>query len=175
MPGVKCGTLNFGDKIFVAFLKGRKMPNGMLHTGWVLVDDFCGDGMDDSYCFQPGSVAKTTVPNVDLYLGDFTKTGMMPMGDSCDGPAGNGSEPTQVYSGDPGSMFIKDYGGSAIGTGKCGDRQSARDQQYGPPKGAPFGDGANVEGTLTACWGYDGQVSTAADCADCQPGITCAK
>ena len=168
------GTLNYGDKIFVDFLKGRKMPNGMLHTGWVLVDDYCGDGHDDSYCYQdPGD--GTNHPIVDIYIGDFSKSGMMPTGsDECSGTVGNGGQLINVSIGNPGSMFLMDYGGAALGTGKCGDRQAARDQQFGPPAGSPFGIDGISNGTTTACWGYDGQGDGTADCVDCQAGVTCA-
>ncbi len=171
-PGQTCGTLNYGDKLFVPFLKDRLMPNGMKHTGWVVLDDYCGDGQDDTYCYQDPGDGKT-YPNVDLYIGDFVKSGMGPCGDDCTGPAGNGGELFDLFSGDPGASFVNDYGGAAIGTGKCGDRQTARDQQFGPPAGSPFGT-SSKPGSLTACWGYDGQGSNTHACNDCMPGITCA-
>jgi hypothetical protein len=148
------GTLNYGDKLYVAFLAGRMMPNGSRHTGWVQIDDFCGDAGDDSYCYQ--TVAQGKFPNVDLYLGDFLKTGMMasPTGD-CYGPAGSGTELTDVYGGDPRSSFVTDYGGAVLGTGKCGDKASARLQQKG----------VNTPGE-SGCWGYDAQDSES-DCSMC--------
>jgi hypothetical protein len=163
------GKLNYGDKIWIGFLAGRVMPNGMKHTGWVSVDDFCGDNMDDSYCYQKigsDAVCKPATdpncyPNVDLYLGDFTKTGMKASatGD-CEGPAGSGQELTDVYTGGTPNFKI-DYGGSRLGTGKCGDKAAARLEQKG----------VNTPGT-SGCWGYDDQDS-ASDCAMCT-AETCA-
>jgi hypothetical protein len=101
---------------------------------------------------------------------------MMPMGkDECSGTIGNGSQLVNVSIGNPGSLFITDYGGAALGTGKCGDRQAARDQQFGPPAGSPFGLDGKSDGSLTACWGYDGQGDGTEDCKDCEAGVTCAK
>ncbi len=170
--GQTCGTLNYGDKLYVPFLKDRVMPNGMKHTGWVELDDYCGDGQDDTYCFQDPGDGKT-YPNVDLYIGDFVKSGMGPCGADCTGPAGNGGQLFDLFAGDAGADFINDYGGAAVGSGKCGDRQAARDQQFGPPAGSPFGTSSKA-GSLTACWGYDGQGSNTHACGDCMPGITCA-
>ena len=173
-PGQTCGKLKYGDKLYVDFLKDRVMPNGMKHTGWVVLDDYCGDGNDDTYCYQDGGDGKT-YPNVDLYIGDFVQSGMKPCGDQCTGPAGNGGELFNLSTGNPSAAdFINNYGGAAVGTGKCGDRQTARDQQYGPPAGSPFGT-SSKPGSLTACWGYDGQGSNVKACGDCMPGITCAK
>jgi hypothetical protein len=177
------GTLSYGDKLWLAFLAGRTMPNGTKHTGWVQVDDFCGDAGDDTYCYQQIDGKGPMYPNVDLYIGDFSKSGFMPtppspahpMGD-CTGPSGSGQDLTDVYTGTP-ATFETNYGGALLGTGKCGDRQAARDGQFGPPKGAPFGDQnakPPTEGTLTACWGYDGQGPDTTDCAMCVAGKTCA-
>jgi hypothetical protein len=157
---VNGGTLDYGDKLYLAFLDGRPMPNGTKHTGWVQVDDFCGDAGDDTYCYQ--KIPEGTFPNVDLYIGDFTKTGMMASatGD-CDGPAGSGQELTDVYSGVPGASFRTDYGGATLGTGKCGDKLAARKEQKGT---TAAGEGG--------CWGYDAQDSES-DCAMCT-ATTCA-
>jgi hypothetical protein len=154
------GTLNYGDKLYIAFLDGRMMPNNTKHTGWVQVDDFCGDAGDDTYCYQ--MVPEGTFPNVDLYLGDFTKTGMMATatGD-CNGPAGSGQELTDVYSGTP-TSFQTNYGGATLGSGKCGDKLAARKEQKGTTDPGESG-----------CWGYDGQDSEA-DCSMCTSS-TCAK
>jgi hypothetical protein len=156
------GTLSYGDKLYVAFLDGKTMPNGMKHTGWVQIDDFCGDGADDSYCYQ--QITEGKFPNVDLYIGDFTKTGIKASatGD-CSGPAGSGQELTDLYTGNPGALFKTDYGGAALGSGKCGDQNAARMEQKGTT--AP-GEGG--------CWGYDGQEEGKADCANCTIGVTCA-
>ncbi len=170
--GETCGTLKYGDKLFVDFLKDRVMPNGMKHTGWVMVDDFCGDGGDDSYCFQDPGDGKS-YPNVDIYIGDFVKSGMKPDAEGCGGPAGNGGELFNLSSGTPGALFLNNYGGATLGTAKCGDRQAARDQQYGPPKGSPFGVDGGANGTTTACWGYDGQ-NDSSDCSMCKANVTCA-
>jgi hypothetical protein len=178
------GPFDYGDKIWVQFLSGRVMPNGMKHSGWVQVDDFCGDGNDDGYCFQQLGMppAGPMYPNIDLYVGDFSKSGFHPtppspehpLGD-CIGPAGSGLDLTDVYTGTP-AKFETNYGGAAVGTGKCGDRQAARDQQFGPPATAPFGDEEKkLVGTLTACWGYDGQGPDTSGCSACKPGVTCAK
>ncbi len=138
------GRLNYGDKLYVAFLQGRTMPNGTKHTGWVQVDDFCGDSGDDSYCYQ--SVGGSKYPNVDLYIGDFTKSGMSPS--SCTGPAGSGQELTAVSTGTPGGEWSADYGGNALGPGKCGDLSTAK-----PAHGS--------------CWDYTPPASSASECASC--------
>jgi hypothetical protein len=179
----KGGTLKYGDKLWLAFLAGRTMPNGTKHTGWVQVDDFCGDGGDDSYCFQQIDGKGTMYPNVDLYIGDFSKSGFKPSAPTpdapngdCTGPSGSGQDLTDTYTGTP-AAFETNYGGALLGTGKCGDRQTARDQQFGPPSGAPFGDEnakPPTEGTLTACWGYDGQGPDKSGCDACVAGVTCA-
>jgi hypothetical protein len=138
------------------------------------VDDYCGDGADDSYCYiDDGSGDATKYPIIDIYLGDFKKSGMADVNGECIGPIGNGSQLTNASIGTPGSLLLTDYGGAPIGTGKCGDRQAARNDQLGPPAGSPFGTDGVSDGTLTDCWGYDGQSDTSG-CADCQPGITCA-
>jgi hypothetical protein len=137
------GNLNYGDKLFVQFLAGRTMPNGTKHSGWVQIDDFCGDSGDDSYCFQ--TLSGVSYPNVDLYVGDFTKSGMS--SSSCSGPAGSGQELTNVSTGSAGSAWIAGYGGSALGSGKCGVLSTARAQQ--------------------ACWDYTPPASSASDCAGC--------
>lgn len=143
------GKLDYGDKIYVAFLHGRKMPNGKRHTGWVQIDDFCGDSGDDSYCFQ--TVGGRKYPNVDLYIGDFSRSGMTA---SCDGPAGSGQELTKISSGKPtASSWVDDYGGAALGTGACGDVKSAKAQQ--------------------SCWDYTPPASSASACKDCTD-TTCA-
>jgi hypothetical protein len=128
------GTMNYGDKLYVEFLAGKTMPNGLKHTGWVQIDDYCGDGGSDAYCFQ--TMGGVSYPNVDLFIGDFTKSGMDPK--ACTGPAGSGTELTNVSSGTPGSAWIGSYGGSTLGSGKCGDFTTAKSQQgscwdYTPP------------------------------------------
>lgn len=138
------GKMNYGDKLYIDFLHGRTMPNGLKHSGWVQIDDYCGDGGDDSYCFQ--DVGGTKYPNTDLYIGDFTKSGMSPS--ACSGPAGSGQELTSVSTGDAGSEWIGDYGGRALGTGKCGDISTAKPQQG-------------------SCWDYTPPASSASDCATC--------
>lgn len=138
------GKLAYGDKIHVQFLEGRTMPNGTKHTGWVQIDDFCGDSGDDSYCYQ--TVGGTKYPNVDLYLGDFTKSGMDTK--ACSGPAGSGQELTDVSTGTAGSAWIADYGGKALGSGKCGDTATAKSQQG-------------------SCWDYTPPASSASECAGC--------
>src|SRR5262249_36321543 len=117
-----------------------------------------------------------SLPIIDIYIGDFPQSGMKPMGDECVGPAGNGGQVCNVSTGTPGSAYVDNYGGAAIGKGKCGDRPAARDAQYGPPAGSPFGVDGVSDGSTTACWGYDGQgPDTEMQCAECQPGVTCAK
>lgn len=134
------GPHALGDTVYVAFLDGRTMPDGSQHTGWVRIDDYCGDHGDDGYCLQGG------LPNVDLYIGDWATSGMR-----CDasdledwgsggftGPAGDGHEPTTVSFGPaPEGALADSYGGHALGEGDCGDCAAARDVQ--PP----------------ACWHYD--------------------
>jgi hypothetical protein len=144
------GQLNYGDKVYLDSLAGRTMPNGMQHTGWVQIDDFCGDNSDDSYCFQ--TVNGTSYPNTDLYIGDFTQSGMTASSGSCSGPAGSGQDLTNAYTGDPGSAFVADYGGAALGSGKCGDYSTAESQQGG------------LNGP---CWGYTPPTNTVSSCQSC--------
>jgi len=143
------GTMNYGDKLYVEFLDGRVMPDGKKHTGWVQIDDYCGDSGDDSYCFQ--SVGGTKYPNVDLFIGDFTKSGMDSK--ACTGPAGSGAELTNVSTGTAGSAWIGDYGGSTLGSGKCGDLTTAKAQQG-------------------SCWDYTPPSSSISECAGCA-GFSC--
>ncbi len=132
--------LSMGEVIHVAFLEGRVMPDGTAHSGWVRIDDFCGDGGDDSYCLQG------ELPNVDLYIGDWAVSGM-----SCDaadpeewgsgafsGPGGDGHEQTMVSRGAvPESEPASGYGGAPLGAGRCGSCEDGQEVQ--PP----------------ACWHYD--------------------
>lgn len=128
------GKLDYGDRLHVEFLVGRMMANGKRHTGWVQIDDFCGDEGDDAYCFQELDGKK--YPNVDLYVGDFTQSGIDPK--TCSGPAGGGAELTNVFALRGPGAIDADYGGRAIGTDKCGDLATAKLQQgscwsYTPP------------------------------------------
>ena len=138
------GKLSYGDYLYVEFLDGRTMPNGVKHTGWVQIDDFCGDSGDDSYCFQTVGGAK--YPNVDLYIGDYSRSGMSTT--TCSGPAGSGQELTNISTGAPGAAFVGDYGAKALGPGKCGDLASAK---------AAHG----------SCWDYTPPASSASECASC--------
>jgi hypothetical protein len=147
------GKLNYGDKLYIEYLHGKKMPNGTLHTGWVEIDDFCGDSGDDSYCFQ--MVGGKSYPNTDLYIGDFSKSGMAAKNGDCSGPAGSGQELTNVSTGNPGSQFITAYGGAALGSGKCGDFSSAESQQGGLNGG---------------CWDYTPDPTS---CSECVVGVSC--
>jgi hypothetical protein len=122
------------------------MPNGLKHTGWVQIDDFCGDSGDDSYCFQ--DVGGTKYPNTDLYIGDFTQSGMSAGADGCSGPAGDGQVLTEVSTGSPGAAWVGSYGGAALGSGKCGDYATAEAQQSG-------------------CWDYTPPADTVSACQDC--------
>lgn len=102
------GSFEYGDQVHVKFLEGRTMPNGKKHTGWVRIDDFCGDGGNDTYCFQ--TIDGTRYPNVDIYIGDYATSGMKCNG----GPAGSGLEKTEVaYGPAPPGKFVSDYGGNA--------------------------------------------------------------
>ncbi len=134
------GPFTLGETIHVAFLEGRSMPDGSEHSGWVRIDDFCGDGGDDSYCLQDG------LPNVDLYVGDWAQSGMICEADELDewgtgtfsGPGGDGAEATVVSFGPaPAGEVPEGYGGAAMGEGDCGDCAFGRTIQ--PP----------------ACWHYD--------------------
>jgi hypothetical protein len=137
----KGGTLDYGDQLYVKFLDGRIMPNGVRHTGWVQIDDFCGDGGNDSYCFQ--SVGGKSYPNVDLYVGDYTQA-KIPCGGS--GPAGRGQELTEVFVGPaPAGRLLTGYGGAATGRGRCGDCAGAKAEKGGcnwhyTPKYEPWWD-----------------------------------
>jgi hypothetical protein len=152
--GVKCGTMNFGDKLYLTFLKGQKMPNGKPHSGWVEIQDFCGDSGKDGYCFQ--KVNGTSYPNVDLYIGDFPTSGMKYTNGDCTGPAGNGQQVTTVFTGNPGAQWFDDYGGKALGSGKCGDYATAEADQGGLNGG---------------CWDYTPPPNNF--CASCMTGIDC--
>ena len=143
------GSLDYGTSIYVAFLAGRTMPSGRQHDGWVQLDDFCGDNQDDSYCYQ--TLSGTQYPNIDLWIGDFTQSGMDPK--RCDGPAGSGQELTKLYTGTAPSDLI-DYGGRSIGVGKCGDSAAARAEQSG-------------------CWDYTPPAETVSYCSSCSAS-TCA-
>lgn len=138
------GKLAYGDKLYVDFLRGRTMPNGAKHTGWVQIDDFCGDSGDDSYCYQ--TVGGKKYPNTDIYIGDYTKSGMSTT--SCSGPAGSGQELTDVSTGVAGAEWVDDYGGKALGPGKCGNVTSAK---------AAHG----------SCWDYTPPASSASECKAC--------
>lgn len=143
------GNLDYGTPIYVEFLAGRSMPSGKQHDGWVQLDDFCGDNQDDSYCYQ--TLAGKSYPNIDLWIGDFTLSGMDP--EQCAGPAGSGQELTKLYTGTAPNATL-DYGGRSIGTGKCGDSTAARAEQSG-------------------CWHYTPPAETVSYCADCS-STTCA-
>jgi hypothetical protein len=138
------GKIAYGDQLYVEYLAGRTMPNGTKHTGWVQVDDFCGDSGDDSYCFQTMSGVK--YPNVDLYIGDFAKSGMSTT--ACSGPAGSGQQLTNLSTGLAGTAFVSSYGGRALGTGTCGDSSTAKSQQG-------------------SCWDYTPPSSSASMCGSC--------
>ncbi len=134
------GPFSLGETVHVEFLEGRIMPDGSLHSGWVRIDDFCGDGGDDSYCLQDG------LPNVDLYIGDWAESGMSCEAEeleawgtgSFDGPGGDGQEHTTLSFGPaPQGEPAASYGGAAMGEGNCADCAFARTIQ--PP----------------ACWHYD--------------------
>ena len=118
------GTLRYGDQLYLRYLDGRAMPNGKHHTGWVRIDDFCGDHGKDDYCYQ--TVGGKKYPNVDLYIGDWTQSKQ-----SCGhGPAGSGQEKTEVVMGPaPQGKFVTDYGGAAAGKGKKCDCSAARAEQ----------------------------------------------
>jgi hypothetical protein len=134
------GPFRMGESIHVDFLEGRAMPDGSVHSGWARIDDYCGDGGDDSYCLQGG------LPNVDLYIGDWAASGM-----ACEaqdlqswgsgafvGPAGDGQGACTVSFGPaPEGEPATGYGGAVMGEGRCGDCDFARTIQ--PP----------------ACWHYD--------------------
>lgn len=147
------GTYNYGDQLHVKFLEGRKMPNGATHTGWVQIDDICGDNNDDTYCYQEG------LPNVDLYVGAWKSSGMKCNNGTADGPGGGGQEMTEVVRGPaPAGKFIKSYGGVAKGSGKCDDCVSACMAVTGlsaaeckPPAGGNVGSNSKLQ---KHCWHY---------------------
>lgn len=145
------GPFTLGDEIFVDFLVGRAMPDGSSHSGWVRIDDFCGDNYDDSYCLQDGD------PNIDLYVGDWANADIECIAQDQEafgtgtfsGPAGSGQEPTDVFFGPaPAGGIAESYGGLAMGEGNCGDCEFGRTIQ--PP----------------ACWHYD-PGSTNIEWCDC--------
>ncbi len=145
------GARDYGAKLYVEFLAGRKMPNGTVHSGWVEIDDYCGDNQDDTYCFQ--EAGGKSYPNVDIWIGDFTKSGFSKT--TCDGPAGSGEELTSVSAGTPSANeWGADYGGESIGTGACGDTPTAKSQQ-------------------AQCWSYTPPADSADQCESCK-AATCA-
>ena len=105
-------------------MKGRTMPNGQKHNGLVRVDDFCGDGGDDNYCYQ--TYKGQRYPNIDMFIGDWSQSGH---NDSCNGPAGSGQELTQVNRTSGGR--VGDWGGRSRTSGKCGDVEDAKRQKNG--------------------------------------------
>lgn len=118
------GKLEFGQNMKIKFLEGKKMRNGAIHSGWVTLDDFCGDNHKDSYCYQ--SCSKGKCANIDLFIGDFTAS----MSCKDGGPAGSGTEETTVTLGvaPPGALDI-DYGVPASnGNRKCDYNAAKRDQ-----------------------------------------------
>ena len=126
------GNLEYGQNFQIKYLIGKKMPNGTTHNGWVALDDFCGDNKDDSYCYQDCSLGKDACANIDLFIGDFTKS-MTCKG----GPAGGGTEETEVVTGTapPGALDV-DYGVPASNSNKkCDFNAAKRDQPcYGLQK-----------------------------------------
>lgn len=161
LEGSGNGPFALGDEIHVSFLEGRIMPNGQPHTGWVRIDDFCGDNDDDSYCLQDG------LPNVDLYIGDWAESGEECLADnlddeatgSFDGPGGSGQDATEVAFGPaPDGELIEDYGGVAIGDGNCGDCDFGKTVQplacwhYDPgDENIEYCDCTNSNGTAGEC------------------------
>lgn len=150
------GDLDYGQNLYLSYLAGKPMPNGKMHTGWVQIDDYCGDEMDDTYCYQ--ELDGKSYPNTDLFIGDFPKSGMAPKDGDCSGPAGSGQELTEVTLGDPGTKFVSDYGVPTLGAGKCGDYAKAEADQGG------------VNGD---CWHYTPPMNTVMYCTDCNIGVDC--
>ncbi len=146
------GSLEYGDKLYVKFLDGKTMPNGTRHTGWVQIDDYCGDNGDDSYCFQ--EVDGASYPNVDLWVGDFTQAAFN--AETCEGPAGAGQELTAVSTGAPSEgQWVSDYGGRSVGRGACGNLEDAKADQGG-------------------CWDYTPPEDSSSHCEGCTDE-TCAR
>ena len=111
------GPLNYGDWIFADKIQGRVMPNGRKHTGWLRLDDFCGDGGEDGYCFQ--NIGGKSYPNVDVFIGNIFDAGLK----NGSTPIGSGQELMKIYTGNPGDEAVTEYGGSDNLSGKCGDCQ----------------------------------------------------
>lgn len=127
--------LTFGDVLFLSHLKGRSMPNGKIHTGFVQITDICGDDHNQDYCFTNEGHVK-----LDLYVGDWTKISTS----GCSNPSGSGLDDTIVRRAtreEIATQLIKDYGGEALGSGSCGDCGVAQQQ-------------------MTACWHYTPPAST---------------
>ena len=133
--------LTFGDVLFLSHLKGRAMPNGKAHTGFVQITDICGDDHNQDYCFTPEGHVK-----LDLYVGDWTQ---IPTS-GCSTPAGSGLDTTIVRRAtreEAATKLIKDYGGHRLGAGSCGDCGTAQQQ-------------------MAACWYYTPPASTKQWCPD---------
>jgi hypothetical protein len=124
------GALNYGDLVYVPFLRDRVMPNSTKHTGYLVVTDFCGDNSDDNYCYSDDGKKN---PILDVYIGDYTKARM----NRWSGPMGNGQETVYpkfykaVARGKHPSVIPRSYGGQATGGGRCGDCEYANKQQPG--------------------------------------------
>ena len=124
------GPYQYGDWFELESLKGKRLPNGKIHTGLVRLDTTCGDLGNYSYCLHQQGSGKYS--GVDLYLGDFRTSGMVCDGKgTATGPAGNGLTFTGIkYVGPNPKGAVTSYGLPSRATDcLCNDAVTACMQQ----------------------------------------------
>jgi hypothetical protein len=83
------GPYDYGDWFEIDSLRGKKLPNGKTHTGFLKAVTYCGDFNDYTYCIKDHNGKKYS--SIDVYIGPFKTSGQ-----KCDGkgtttgPAGSG-------------------------------------------------------------------------------------
>jgi hypothetical protein len=83
------GPYGYGDWFELDSIKGKKLPNGKTHTGFLQAVTYCGDLNDYTYCIKDHNGKKYS--SIDVYIGPFKGSGQ-----KCDGkgtttgPAGSG-------------------------------------------------------------------------------------
>ena len=125
--------VKYGEWVFIPQMKGRMVKNKP-HTGWLRVDDKCGDfdgaGKDpNAHCYIDNA---QTAPKVDMFIGLFSAT-MTCANGSTTGPGGSGQDPIDVYRGTPTSAEkVTEYGVPwRVPGAKCNDCYAACKDQTG--------------------------------------------